>query len=134
MKSSDGIKSKFMEYIIKMSEVIGKYELHQTDSLVKKTCDYVLNHVEENISLKKIAKEVHASKDYIGKLFKQKTGCNFNQYVTKIKMEHVKYLIKLGSYKNYEVSEKLGYSNTDYFCCLFKKYTGYTPENSGKTI
>lgn len=127
MKSLDDIKTKYIEYITRMSEIIKKYELHQTDSLVKKTCAYVLDHVEEEISLEKIAQKVHASKDYIGKLFKQKTGCNFNQYVTKVKMEHAKYLLKFGNYKNYEVSEKLGYSNTDYFCRLFKNYTGYTP-------
>jgi len=134
MESEEEIKTKFMEYICRISETIRKYELHQTDSLVKMTCEYVLRHVEEEISLKDAAQELHASKDYIGKVFKQKTGENFNQYVTKIKMEHAKYLIKSGSYKNYEVSEKLGYSNTDYFCRLFKNYTGYTPLEFRKTL
>ncbi|MDF2904486.1 MAG: two component transcriptional regulator, AraC family, partial [Bacillus sp. (in: firmicutes)] len=30
-------------------------------------------------------------------------------------------------FKNYEISEKLGYSSSDYFCRLFKGYTGHTP-------
>ena len=79
------------------------------------------------ITLKMIAVEVHFSKDYIGKLFKRKTGYNFNEYVTKIKMEHAKHLIRSGAFKNYEVSEKLGYSKPDYFSRLFKKKLQLTP-------
>jgi two-component system response regulator YesN len=110
-----------------MLEIIKKYELHYSDSLVGKTCHYVMEHVEENIKLDDIANDIHISKDYIGKLFKQKTGYSFINYVTKVKMEHAKQLIVTGEYKNYEISEKLGYSNSDYFCHLFKGYTGYTP-------
>lgn len=134
MKSIEEIKTVFFEEIKNMVEIIRKFELHQTDSLVKITCEYILQHVEEEISLEKVAQEVHANKDYVGKLFKQATGYNFKKYVTKVKMEHAKYLIKMDYYKNYEICEKLGYSNVDYFSRLFKNYTGYTPMEFRKTI
>jgi len=103
------------------------------DSLVKKTCEYVINHVEEEIKLEKIAQEVHVRSDYIGKLFKKKTGYNLSDYITKIKMEHAKYLLGTGEFKNYEISDRLGYSTADYFCRLFKNYTGYTPSEYKKS-
>lgn len=121
------LKEKFLEIMERMLETVRKYELHQTDSMIKKACEYVIEHVEEDIHLSTIAEEIHMNKDYIGKLFKQKTGYSFNEYVTKIKMEHGKYLLGSGQYKNYEVSDKLGYSTPDYFARLFKNYTGYTP-------
>jgi two-component system response regulator YesN len=121
------IKLKFLSHINSILKIIRKYELNHADSVVKRTCQYVMKHVEEDIKLEIVANEVHISKDYIGKLFKQKTGCNFTDYVTKVKMEHAKYLLGTGEYKNYEVSEKLGYSSPDYFCRLFKSYTGHTP-------
>lgn len=121
------MKQKFFMYINSCLEMIKKYELHHADSVIRRTCAYVIEHVEQDIKLEMIANEVHMSKDYVGKLFKQKTGCNFNDFVTKVKMEHAKYLIQTGEFKNYEVSEKLGYSKPDYFSRLFKKYTGHTP-------
>lgn len=127
VESIDDIKAKFLNCINTMLEIIKKYELHYPDSLVRETCHYVMEHVEENIKLDDIANDIHISKDYIGKLFKQKTGYSFINYVTRVKMEHAKQLIVTGEYKNYEISEKLGYSNTDYFCRLFKGYTGRTP-------
>ncbi len=127
LESCGDMKGKFLECVNYIRDIVKKYELHQTDSIVKKICEYVLNHVEDEISLEKIAGEVHVRSDYTGKLFKKKTGCNLNDYITKIKMEHAKYLISTGNFKNYEISEKLGYSSPDYFCRLFKSYTGCTP-------
>lgn len=121
------IREQFLSCINIMLDVIKRYELHHPDSLVKKICQYVINHVEEDVKLDNIANEVHISCSYISKLFKQKTGSNFSDYVTKVKMEHAKYLLRTGEYKNYEISEKLGYSSPDYFCHLFKDHTGYTP-------
>ncbi len=126
------MKQNFIDCINNGLEVIKKYELHHADSVVRKTCAYVVEHVEQDIRMEYISNEVCISKDYIGKLFKQKTGCNFNDFVTKVKMEHAKYLISTGELKNYEVSEKLGYSKPDYFSRLFKKYTGYTPSEFKK--
>ncbi|HEY8910674.1 MAG TPA: response regulator [Desulfosporosinus sp.] len=125
--SLQGMKSEFLSRIRGLITVIKKYELHQSESIVRKTCLYITEHIEEDINLELIANEVHVSKDYLGKLFKQKTGVNVNDYLTKIKMEYAKHLLGTGEYKNYEVSEKLGYSSPDYFCRLFKNYTGFTP-------
>lgn len=121
------MKAAFLQYIGNMLQVIQKYELHQKDGIVRKTCRYVMKHVEEDVTLEDVATEVRVSKSYIGKLFKQKTGSNFNDYVTKVKMEHAKALLRSGDYKNYEISDKLGYSSPDYFGRLFKQYSGYTP-------
>jgi len=127
VESIDDLEAKFLSCINTMLEIIRKYELHRPDSMVGKTCRYIMEHVEETIRLDDISIEVRISKDYIGKLFKQKTGYNYNDYVTKVKMEHAKYLLATGDYKSYEISEKLGYSSSDYFCRLFKGYTGHTP-------
>ncbi len=121
------LKGAFLRYMGTMLAVIRKYELHHKDGIVRKTCQYVMKHVETEVTLEDVATEVHVSKSYIGKLFKQKTGANFTDYVTKVKMEHAKVLLRTGDYKNYEVSEKLGYSSPDYFCRLFKQYSGCTP-------
>ncbi|SDE32391.1 response regulator transcription factor [Sporomusa acidovorans] len=123
----DAVREAFLEKLGEMLAVIRKYELHHTDGIIKKTCEYVLTHVEKDITLENIAAEVHVTKSYLGKLFKQRIGYNFTDYVTKVKMEHAKCLLRTGEYKNYEVSEKLGYSSIDYFCRLFKQYSGMTP-------
>lgn len=125
--SGDDIQIWFLDCVNRMLEMIRKYELHQSDGIVRKTIDYVMGHVEENIKLETVARDINVSKDYVGKLFKQKTGINFHDYVARVKMEHAKYLMRTGIYKTYEISDMLGYRTPDYFTRLFKNYTGFTP-------
>ncbi len=123
----EAIESGFVSQLTEIRDKIEKYQLNHPDSIIRKICRCVLDNIENEISLEFIAGQVHISRAYVGKVFKQKVECNFNDYVTKVKMEHAKYLILSGDYKNYEISEKLGYKKPDYFSSLFKAYTGLTP-------
>jgi two-component system, response regulator YesN len=107
--------------------IVRKYELYDGNSVLRRLCELVWRDVEKNISLGKAAEELHISPDYAGRIFKKKTKQNFNNYVMRTKMERGKILLASGRYKNYEISERLGYSNPDYFRQLFKEYTGMTP-------
>ena len=87
----------------------------------------MLNNLDKEISLECVAKEIGYNSKYISKIFKEKTGESCVAYITRLKMQHAGNLILSGRYKNYEISEMLGYKNPDYFCGLFKKYYGMTP-------
>lgn len=64
---------------------------------------------------------------YLGKVFTRKIGENFNSYLDRIRIQKAKELLASNHYKVYEISEKVGYSNADYFHKKFKKYTNTTP-------
>lgn len=64
---------------------------------------------------------------YLGKLFKQKTQKSFNTYLDELRIKMSKELLQRGDLKIYEVAEKVGYSNVDYFSTKFKKYEGVSP-------
>lgn len=117
----------FLSQIAKFADIVQKYELNRNESVIRTICSFVLNHVQEPLSLKKVAEEVHLRDDYVGKLFKKKTGKNLSEYITMVKMEHAKYLLRTSDLKIYELGEALGYLDSDYFCGLFKKYAGMTP-------
>jgi two-component system response regulator YesN len=129
------LKEQFINHISNWVRLVVKFELLQSDSLIRKICEFVINHVEEDIKMETMANELFVSRDYIGKVFKQKAGYNLSEYITKVKMEHAKHLISKGVYRNYEISERLGYKKVDYFSRLFKSYVGCTPKEyrrSGK--
>lgn len=111
----------------KEDKLIEKSYLYHKSPIIRNVSQYVFLHSDEKVSLEGVSKEIHFSSSYLGKLFKQKTGEGFTEYVTKVKMERAKALLQTGKYKNYEVSDMLSYGNVDYFCSLFKKYTGVTP-------
>lgn len=67
------------------------------------------------------------NKDYFGKIFRQSMNISFVNFYTSVKIEYAKELIRTGNYKNYDISEMLGYSSADYFTKVFKEFTGKTP-------
>ncbi|GAB2697169.1 response regulator [Paenibacillus thermoaerophilus] len=97
----------------------------------KKTVDFIIrfvhDHYAEDITLDVIADKVYLTRNYLSQIFKQATGENYSSYLTRVRMEKAKELMRTGNYKLYEVASKVGYKNNAYFSQLFKKYTGMNP-------
>jgi len=124
----------FAYLITELLSLIREYKLNQRDNIISKACEYVLNNVEDDITLKSVSEHLCISKNYFCSLFKQETGENFLEYVTRVKMERAKKLLKMGTFKAYEISYMLGYQETGYFSRIFKKYSGYSPTEYRKNI
>ena len=60
-------------------------------------------------------------------LFKQELHCTVNEFITRIRMDEAKRLLKSGRYKVYTVSEMTGYKTSQYFSQIFAQYTGCLP-------
>jgi two-component system response regulator YesN len=124
---------KFKEEIIRIFDVLEKYYLMYKDNVVRQACNYVIDHIDEKIGLSSISDALGISKNYFCSLFKQETGDNFLNFVTKMKMQRAKYLLKEKNMRIYEVCNFLGYIDTTYFTKLFKKYCGMTPHQYKKS-
>ena len=121
------IQKEVEEKISNIKEIVKKYKLNNYDSLINNVSEVILKNIGKDKLLDIISKELQLSKDYIGKLFKNKIGITLNEYSTILKMEYGKKLLSGSNKKVYEISEELGYSTIDYFSKLFKNYTGFTP-------
>lgn len=90
-------------------------------------CRYFSDNSDRIITLEEMSESFGFSKDYFGKLFKSNMVVSFNSLYSAVKIEKAKSLLKTGNYKNYEISDMLGYSTVDYFSKIFKEMTGVTP-------
>lgn len=133
-ESKEEMKKFFTGFIAELLNVVREYLPVQDNKLIKKACEYVLNNVDQEITLTRIADHLDISKNYFCSLFKQETGKNFLEYVTKVKMEWAKMLLRQSNYKTYKVSEMLGYREASYFSRLFRKHTGSSPAEYRKQI
>ena len=82
----------------------------------------------EPISTATISSEVFLTPNYVSLIFKQETGQTITDYLTRVRMEEAKRLLKLFDMKILEVSERVGFENPSYFSSVFKKYTGMLPQ------
>lgn len=95
-----------------------------------RTVSQLLEHIHENynkdIGLSELADMVNMNPAYLSILFKDEVGMSYIKYLTKIRMDKAKKFL-IDGYKVNEVSEMVGYSNYRYFCDIFKKNEGQTP-------
>ena len=58
----------------------------------------------------------------------------FTEYATQVKIERARILLISPEAKVYQVAEKLGYSDAEYFSKVFKRVTGKTPAQYRKNF
>lgn len=89
---------------------------------------YYINHNYMNdLKLEFIAPLFGYSSSYLGKLFSQKEGINFNAYLDQVRINEAKKLLKNPNLKVYEIAAKVGYKDVNYFYIKFRKNTGTSP-------
>lgn len=99
------------------------------EELVGKVSSYInICFAKADLSLEQIADQVHLSANYVSTLFKKHSGMNISDYIIKIRMEHAAGLLSATNFKTYEIAERVGYTNSQYFSVLFKKFYGMTPK------
>ncbi|MGG1612829.1 MULTISPECIES: response regulator transcription factor [Paenibacillus] len=93
---------------------------------VKIMLDLIHRNYNENLKLETLSGIFNYNSAYLGKLFKNTTGEYFNTYLDKVRIEKAKHYLEEGL-KVYQVAEKVGYTNVDYFHSKFRKYVGTSP-------
>lgn len=101
--------------------------------VVRQAYQYVVEHIDDKISLTKISDTLGISKNYFCSLFKQETGENFLNFVSRMKIQRAKTLLAKDNRRVYEVCDYLGYSDVTYFTKLFKKYVNMSPNEYKKS-
>ena len=89
--------------------------------------NFIRQHYSENISLNMLAEQFYMHPNYLSRLFKEKTGENFVEYLMEVRMQKVKELLKDSDCKIIEICGMVGYDNPRSFSKAFKHYTGLTP-------
>lgn len=98
-----------------------------TNSIIKKAKEYILQYYKKDISLDGISRELDISPYYFSKLFKDVAGINFVEYLTNIRIEKAKDLLMNSDMSMKEICVQVGYNDPNYFSRIFKKSTGRTP-------
>lgn len=93
---------------------------------------YIEEHFAEPLTLEQISAVSELSPSYLSTVFKKDTGMTFLEYLTKVRMDMAKQLLKNTSFTVADICEKVGYSDVRYFTKSFKKYSGLKPNEYRK--
>ena len=102
---------------------------------VEKAKKYIVeNYWDSEISLNSVSSYLHISPSYFGAIFKEEIGETFINYLLSVRMNNTKNLISTTNLKNYQIAEKVGYTDQYYFSHSFKKYFKISPNEFRNNI
>ncbi len=93
-------------------------------AMITKAQEYIRTHYQEDITLQDIAHEVFISPNYLGRLFREQTGCKLGDWLNIYRVDQAKLLLDGSDLKTYEIASRVGFSSYKYFAVCFLKYAG----------
>lgn len=104
------------------SMVIKNSLIHEIEAYIHK------NYARCGLSLSDLAEEIHLSSSHLCRIIKNSKDTNFMTWLSEVRVREAMKLIRTTDDKIYEICEKVGYNNPQYFSVVFKKYAGCSPK------
>ena len=100
---------------------------HLKNLILEPAILYIHQNLDKKISLNEVAEMCFISPCYFSKLFYKEIGESFSTYLTNLKINKAKLLLKTTEKSVQEIAFELGFNDTSYFIRRFKKHEGTTP-------
>lgn len=100
---------------------LSKYQL-------KQVTDYIEHHLDQDLTLSKLAAIAQISPSYFSALFKQSTGLAPHQFVIQCRIERAKQLLRQGKVSIADIAHELGFTHQSHLSRHFKRLVGVTPK------
>ncbi len=97
-------------------------------AVVARVCRYIAAHLEEDLSLVRLADMVYFNPSYLSRVFKQITGENVIERINGARVARARELLAGTRLKIKEISQRVGYENASYFTQFFRRETGLSPQ------
>ena len=96
------------------------------NATIEKIKSYIQENYDKDISRQELADLFYFSSAYFSRFFKKKTGQNFIDYLTTVRMEKAIELLATRMSVD-EIAQKTGYNSRNHFILNFRQYTSLSP-------
>ena len=127
---------KILQYDFLESSPIASTPMQQKfeSELLNEILLFINDTIYEQVTIEEICTKFSISRSSLQTLFKNNLGTAPKQYISDLKLNKSKLLIKESIYTISEISNMLGFTSIHYFSRKFKQQFGITPTDYAKTI
>jgi AraC-like DNA-binding protein len=90
-------------------------------------CLYVQENFQRPLSRETVAEYFELAPNHVSRIFRAEGLMRFNDYLNLVRVNRAKFMLQNYRMTLKEIAAKCGYSDTAYFCRVFKKITKVTP-------
>ncbi len=116
-----------LQYSISILEAPTEKSHSRVQDLYQGICIYIQENFHRTITRDSIAERFSVSPNHLSRLFRQQGHMTLADYITWVRIDRAKFMLKKYNFKLTEVSQRCGFNDVNYFCRVFKQRTGSTP-------
>jgi len=121
------IEDALILFAKRVIDYLSGVKTYKSRHVINEIVNYVKANYSSNVTLKSIARHFYMNTAYLGRIFKEETGEFFSDFVNKVRVEEARKMLLTGNFKIYEIAQRCGYRDIDYFRDVFKRFTGINP-------
>ena len=129
-RANEFLKTRLKE----TGEYIKNLKNDRFTGIIGDVVDYIYDNYEKEINLSKISEKYHFNTCYLGQLFKRKVGVNFNTFLIGVRIGKAKKLLEDPELKIFEISDKVGFKDPNYFCVKFMEFEKMSPSKYRREV
>lgn len=100
----------------------------QYKKLIRESKEYIASQfTDPELSLNVVAANANLSASHFSVVFSQETGQTFKEYLTELRINKARELLRMTSLRSADIAYQVGYNDPHYFSSVFKKHTGFSP-------
>ncbi|KAA0544135.1 response regulator [Bacillus sp. BGMRC 2118] len=134
VKNGRELRSETNLLLSRLKEVYSSHRINYEADTINTIKKYIIENSHRDISLEILGENVGLSPIYISKLFKEKLGINYIDFLTECRIEQAKKLMTDTDKSIKEITFEVGYHEPNYFSRVFKKMVGSSPMEYRKSL
>jgi two-component system response regulator YesN len=96
--------------------------------MIRQAREFIDRHyANPDLSLNTVAAHVNLSPSHFSAVFSQEAGQTFKEYLTEVRINKAKELLRMTHERSTDISYEVGYNDPHYFSYVFRKATGLSP-------
>jgi len=114
----------FRDYTTRMQRILRRDVYSRP---VHRCLDYIDHHLQQPLTVDRLAKALGLSNSYVSIVFKRETGVAVSEYIRRKRVDTARVLLQYTEFSCMEIAEYLCFSSDSHFSRVFRQYTGQTP-------
>jgi len=108
---------------------LASVDVFEPQELVRSTITFMRSHIDQTVSIEKLAKMGRCSRAKLFAAFKDSTGMTPVHYWTLLRIDHAQEMLINTDRSTTEVAMRCGFCTSQYFSTVFRKFAGVTPSD-----
>lgn len=127
LESAVHLLTLFAEHLAIRANQLAVQTSNTEPAVVTKARNYLTEHIEEDVTLRQVARAAGASTFYLCKLFRKHLGMTFTEYLSRCRVERAKEMLLKPTARVSEVAFEAGFQSLTHFNRVFRKVVGGSP-------